>query len=305
MTKNPNMSESHLSVIKDQFKILEEILGREVNKPSTPEREKLIEDIMSQQRKLVAVSRELRGAPPNQQTWFNPAWVAIFALALLLLVGAIAVALSTSGDSSPKDVVAPIASPTLTENVNGEPGDWTQTLLVDLQKDNVVAVNSGSVVENPDPGNYSEVVEVYLDYACSFCKMWEDEFANSSKSADSNTLFVFHLLGFLDTEESQFSTYVAAVSSNIAVNEPQKWLELHQAFFNIGDVAGEEDIIAFLGENGITNEDILLDPADLETQVYVQAVNSHSGEVIQRGVTGTPTVIVNGVKLENGFEFFS
>lgn len=242
----------------------------------------------------------------------------------LLFVLLVFAALAGKVSPSESDSHPPSSTPTESENITVDPtppttetdietesvahtdGTWEENLSNNLKNINVIAVNNGEIIINPTVTNYDKVIEVYTDYGCSYCREFEKQLEASSYIKDPNTLLVFHLVGILDTQESQFSTYSAAFSSNVAENSPEHWVKLHNEIFKLETVTGEEDIVNLLKNVGVTDEEILSNPAQLdEKSVIATTVNNYSIDVSEKNViTGTPTVFLNGEKQENGFVIF-
>lgn len=96
---------------------------------------------------------------------------------------------------------------------------------------------SGSTPE-PSPDDPSKVdLKIYLDYGCSFCKIFEDvEHSNLQTAlATPEVNISYHILSFLGS----FSNAAGSASACVASLEPERWDEVHLKLFSLQSQAAE------------------------------------------------------------------
>jgi protein-disulfide isomerase len=143
-------------------------------------------------------------------------------------------------------------------------------------------------------------LEVYLDYLCPYCGRFER--ANGGEMnrliADGTVRLELHPLAFLDrmSDGSRYSTRTANAIVTVADRAPDRLLAFNQALF----VHQPEE-----GSQGLTNDEIANlavtagVPQDvvnlLSDGTYEPWIATATDAAFKGGVTGTPTVKINGV----------
>lgn len=150
-------------------------------------------------------------------------------------------------------------------------------------------------------GNGPVTVDVYADYLCPACKQWE---AATQSTVDQlieekKITLVFHPISILDRMTStQYSTRSASASGCAA--EGGKFSEFSAALFanqppEGGAGLSDDELIRIGGEVGLVDPDFADCVRDGEYRSWVEHTTDTASD---RGVTGTPTIFVNGTQLE-------
>jgi hypothetical protein len=117
----------------------------------------------------------------------------------------------------------------------------TQSNPANAITDGFIFTNIGEIVPSaplnggtpePSPDDPSKVdLKIYLDYGCSFCKIFEDvEHKNLQTAlATPEVNISYHILGFLGS----FSNAAGSASACVASLEPARWDEVHLKLFSL------------------------------------------------------------------------
>lgn len=147
-------------------------------------------------------------------------------------------------------------------------------------------------------GNGPVKVEVYFDFLCPFCKQFEatvtptlDQLVTSGKIT-----LIWHPLGFLDSHSNPagYSTHAAASAG--CASDASQLKPYGQALFAAqppegGPGLSDDQLITIAGDVGIINPAFA---SCVRASHYAPWVTQLTNQAIQRGVTATPTVYVNG-----------
>lgn len=142
-------------------------------------------------------------------------------------------------------------------------------------------------------------LEVFVDYMCPYCGKFER--ANSGELsrlvADGTVRLELYPLAFLDrmSQGSQYSTRTANAVATVADKAPDKVLAFNQALYERQPGEGtpglSDDEIASLARGAGVPADVVADFADRRFGPWVASTTT---AVLNGGVTGTPTVKING-----------
>ncbi len=142
-------------------------------------------------------------------------------------------------------------------------------------------------------------VAIYQDYMCPYCGRFER--ANradlEAMVADGSAKIEFHLMNFLDdaSQGTKFSSRAANALVAVAKAEPDKVMAFNAALFDgqpEENTAGLSDSqIADLARQAGVSNDVVATFAQMANQDFVNRSNTAA---FQSGVTGTPTVKING-----------
>jgi protein-disulfide isomerase len=150
-------------------------------------------------------------------------------------------------------------------------------------------------------GNGPKTVDVYLDFMCPHCKVFEQSAGGSLNQmvADNKIKLVYHPVAFLDNASTtQYSTRSAAASACAA--DAGKLPEYVQTLYANQPAEGSaglgDDQLITLGHTaGISGSAFDTCVRDGKYRSWVQHVTDAA---VSRGVTGTPTVFVDGKQVE-------
>ena len=152
-----------------------------------------------------------------------------------------------------------------------------------------VAVGTGPVV-----------IDAYEDFLCPFCRMFEERSgATLHRLVDEElATVVYHPLGFLDrASTTAYSTRAAAASGCAA--DRGRFLAFHDILYanqppEGGPGLSDEELIALGAQVGLTDDGFVTCVTEHAHLPWVAYVTERA---IARGVSGTPTVMVEGVNI--------
>ena len=165
-------------------------------------------------------------------------------------------------------------------------------------------MENGKVIGNP---NAKVKIEVYEDFQCPSCKGYastvEKQLVDSTYITSGQVYYVFMHFPFIDTNSITKESHQAANASMCALEQGRFW-DYHDILFaNQGAV-----------ENGGSFNDKRLqafaESLELDMTAFNQcfSANKYSAEIVAdyqkgvaAGVTGTPTVFLNGTQVTPGF----
>lgn len=147
-------------------------------------------------------------------------------------------------------------------------------------------------------------VTVYEDFMCPYCGLFEQVSSERMKEyADSGDVQVrYHVVSFLDrASEDRYSTRAAnALAVVLDTAGPDAAVEFHDALFanqpeEGGPGLSDEQMVDMAVEAGADEEAIAGPMEDLRFEPWVE---NSTEEWSKSGFTGTPTVTVNGEKID-------
>ena len=173
-------------------------------------------------------------------------------------------------------------------------GEFTQVTPV------TIPLAEGTSIGDP---NSDVKVEVFEDYKCTACKSYSEAFEPQvieNHASKGEIHYVMYPYPFLDDQNSVKDSDHAAYASICAAEQNRFW-DFHKILFaNLNFVSNE------FSEKRLTAfaESLELDMESFSNCMDSAAVKSTINENIARGdqmgVTGTPTVFVNGVDIKPG-----
>lgn len=217
----------------------------------------------------------------------------------IVVVGAIVLAVA---------VVAVFATIFLSQlNRGGTPAAGSQATPVNATSD-----STGIVV---NPGKFADgvpKVEIFLDYQCPVCKQFESQFGTTldDMAAKGEIQLIYRTMAFLDNNLRNDSSLKAGIAAACSDNAGQ-YSAYHNAIFAgqpTTEGAGystQQLRVDFPATAGITGDALtgFQNCYDTRaTQSFVEGTNEKASEA---GVNSTPTVRVNGTKLDNNVVFQS
>ena len=146
-------------------------------------------------------------------------------------------------------------------------------------------------------------IDLYEDFQCPVCK--EFETANDPQFqawiADGTARIVYHPVAILDRySTTQYSSRSANASAVVVNASPASWPAFHKALYAnqpAENSAGltDEKLIALAVESGADKNAVT---TAITSQQYASWVLTVTDDFSKAGYTGTPTVVVNGKKVD-------
>ncbi|WP_255770351.1 DsbA family protein [Pseudarthrobacter sulfonivorans] len=198
-------------------------------------------------------------------------------------------------------------------NVNGGVTLLANTDVVKLDPATVDAASVGDAPQNPPaevvaPGAQAEAgkpvkVVLYVDFICPVCKNFEAQYNDQLTSLrnEGKISVEYRALGFLDSRSSTNYSSRAANAAACVVNEsPEKYAEFVDSLFAKQPAEGS----AGISDNDLKKmaTDIGAKPIDtcVDDKTYRPFVKFTTKQATAIGVTGTPTVFVDGQQWGKG-----
>lgn len=144
-------------------------------------------------------------------------------------------------------------------------------------------------------------IDLYADFICPACQAYEAATKSTMDQAikDNKVTLIFHPVAFLDDKSTtNYSTRSANASA--CASEGGKFREYVEALFTNQPPEGgaglsDDELIRIGGEVGLSDSSF---GECVKDKKYRKWVNHVSDKGSERGVTGTPTIYVNGKEIE-------
>lgn len=163
------------------------------------------------------------------------------------------------------------------------------------------AVTDGGAIRlgNPDA---TVVVSVVEDFQCPVCKQFEALSGQTLQDliAGGTVAVDYQPIAILDRMSStKFSTRAANASMCVAQNDKDRWLDWHTAMFDGQPAEGgaglsDDDLVSIAATAGASSPET---SSCITDGTYSDWVTTQTQTVLGEGVTGTPTVTVNGTQV--------
>lgn len=144
-----------------------------------------------------------------------------------------------------------------------------------------------------------EIIE-FLDYKCGYCGKWYDEFYETLKKdyIDKGVVKLYSVnMAFLGPD-----SYTAALAEkSVFHHHPSKISNLHRILFE-NEWSDKESIIRLIEEK-MPNVDAEKISNDIENETFKAAIEKDKEYAEMKGVSGTPTIFIDGQRLENAFDY--
>ncbi|MFT3862459.1 DsbA family protein [Micropruina sp.] len=175
---------------------------------------------------------------------------------------------------------------------------------------NATSDGSGIVV---NPGAFKDgvpKVEIFLDYQCPICKQFETTFGGTldDMASKGEIELIYRTMTFLDTNLKNDSSLKAGIAAACADNAGA-YSAYHNAIFAgqpTTEGAGyttQQLRVDFPATAGITGDKLTDFQQCYDTRATSAFVNGTNEKASAAGVTSTPTLMVNGTKLDNNTVF--
>jgi len=178
------------------------------------------------------------------------------------------------------------------------------------------AANPGGKIVQITPGNYPLAdgtnlgnpdakvkIDLFEDFQCSSCKNYASQYETDVIQNIINTgqaYYQFHQFAFMDSESGDKGSTRAALASECAAEQNRFWDYKKILFTNQTGVAGqfsEERLIAFAKSLGLNVSQFR---TCLQSAKYQSKLDEGYKLGQQMGVTGTPSLFVNGKNISPG-----
>ncbi len=155
-----------------------------------------------------------------------------------------------------------------------------------------------------DP-NAPVLIEVWEDFQCPSCKNYTEQvepLIEQNYIAEGNVRYVFRQFPFLDQRVATKESHQAANASMCAAEQDQFW-DYHDMLYanwngeNQGAFS-DKRLVAYAEALGLNMDQF---NACFDANRYQDEINQDKNAGTQAGVTGTPSVFVNGQQLTPGF----
>jgi len=136
-------------------------------------------------------------------------------------------------------------------------------------------------------------IDLYEDYSCPHCADYEAAVGPTLLKlvASGDAIVNFHPIKIV----TGYGLAAGSAAACVAENNAQKWPDFHTALFanhsQTSDGWGAKDFVAFAGSMGITDKDTVACITDAR---YTDWITSNTAASRDAGVTGTPTLFING-----------
>jgi len=136
-------------------------------------------------------------------------------------------------------------------------------------------------------------IDIYEDYSCPHCADYEAAVGSTVLQliADGDAVVSYHPIQIV----TSYGTYAGSAAACVAENDPQNWTGFHTTLFSnhssTSDGWNSSQFADFAKLFGITDEATLECISD---GTYTSWIGSNTDASRDAGVTGTPTLFING-----------
>jgi protein-disulfide isomerase len=143
-------------------------------------------------------------------------------------------------------------------------------------------------------------VVVYEDFLCPYCREFEEASRSMlhEKAANGDAVVEYRPFQLLQDDYSRRS--LSAWAAVLQEGTPEQALEFHDLLFEnqpyeaAEDKPGTDELVDLAREAGVEDEAVLEAAAEDDPE-FVEAANQAAREA---GISGTPTILVDGEKVE-------
>lgn len=165
-------------------------------------------------------------------------------------------------------------------------------------------VSNGQVIE-VGPASAPTTVDMYFDYQCPNCKMFEDQNGSTidSQLAQGKIKVRYHGMAFLDTSANKQYSTRALNAAAVVVNAagPEAFQKFHDLLYahqppEGGSGLTDQQLVSYANQAGATGATVTKQIDDLAFGDWVKQVTDQASK---DGVTGTPTILINGKQVQD------
>ena len=252
-----------------------------------------------QAREAARIAREKQLKRQKLLKWLIPT---IASVAILAIVGGVVWAV-VALQPPPKKEAGPanMISDGIVFEADGDGG---------LQYVPTKAIAKGGDPVETEPRDDVLNIITYVDFTCPVCKNFEGAYGETIRSlvADGQATLEVRPIAILDYRgyTTDFSTRANNVAACVANYAPESFLDVQDAMFagqpsEGGPGLGNSSILQLVKDAGLDDPDVNECVMNVSFSPWVKAATQRSG---QNGVTGTPTVFINGTKWDNANQRF-
>lgn len=172
--------------------------------------------------------------------------------------------------------------------------------------DGAITVGADGRAGDPVPSG-ATVVGIYTDYMCPFCGAFDRSNADTLATLrqQDDVVVQYHLVSILDrfSQGTQYSTRAAAASAAVAQLDPTHWLAFHDALF---DHQPDENTSALsdaqiqdVARGAGVADDVVAQITDGRYAPWVASVTQAAATA---GISGTPTITIDGTKWDGNWQ---
>ncbi|MCL2315672.1 MAG: DsbA family protein, partial [Actinomycetia bacterium] len=192
---------------------------------------------------------------------------------------------------------APLATKPTAPSIRANADD--QLTPPDLTKDGT-AIVSNAAQAKPD----AITLDIHMDYQCPICKQYENFFGASLDQLiqSGDVLARYHIRSFLDINLNNTSSRLAGIAATCA-DTVGKFQAYHNTVFAHQPSEGTgftDDQLrnAFAGQAGIAGAALTTFQRCYDTRATLNVVENMENLNYAAGITGTPTFLANGAKVD-------
>ena len=154
-------------------------------------------------------------------------------------------------------------------------------------------------------------IDVWEDFQCPVCKEFESINGQTlaQVALSGKAKVVYHTLSFIDTNLNKHGSHVSANAAACIADESGKdWLNFHQALYlnqpaeNGPDLFTNQYLIALAAKIGVTDQKFV---SCVNSNKYGPWVDFIANDGSNKGVTSTPTVLINGTEINRNTDYMS
>ena len=147
-------------------------------------------------------------------------------------------------------------------------------------------------------GRNAIVVVAYLDFLCPYCRRLREVFARLREALGDRLVYV---LRHFPNERAHPGAELLARAAEAAGKQGRFW-EMYDSIFGREPPIDENDAIELASELGLDPDRFV---GDIEGDAVRARVEQDLADGRRNGVTGTPTLFVDGVRYDGAWDFYS
>ncbi len=142
------------------------------------------------------------------------------------------------------------------------------------------------------------VVVGYEDFLCPYCRRLHQNYRRLRRSLGDRLVYVFR---HFPNERAHPGAVLAARAAEAAARQ-DRFFEMHDWLFDREPTFGRNELVAAAGELGLDVERFV---RDLDDPALLARVEEDLSDGRKNGVTGTPTLFIDGIRYDGAWDFQS